>query len=76
MFVLVRFTIVMIKHNEKQLWEDRVYFSLYFPTVTHQKKSRQELQQDRDLEAGINPETTKGFYILPYSTWLVHSAFL
>ena len=42
--VLVRVSIVMIEHHDqKQLGEERVYFSLHFYTMVHyQRKSRQE----------------------------------
>ena len=52
-------------HDQKQLGEERVYFSLHFHiTGQHGGKSGQELKQWRNLEAGADAEAVEGCYLL------------
>ena len=58
--VLVRASIAVIKHHDqKQLVEERVCFSLQF-AVHHPGKSDRPETQGRDLEAGADAEAMEG----------------
>jgi hypothetical protein len=52
----------------KTTWEGKGLFSLLFHiTVHHQRKSGQELNQNRNLEAGTNAEAMEEYCLLAYS---------
>lgn len=60
----------MRHRDQKQLGEDRfISFSVH-----HQKNCGQELQQDRDPEAGTDTEVTEGCYLLACSSCLAKPA--
>ena len=68
--VLVRLSIAVIKHhNQKQLEEERVYFSLHRPaTVPSGMEVRAEIL-GMDLDSGANAEATGGYGFLACNPW-------
>ena len=72
---LSRVTISVMKHHDqKQLGEERVYFthhSYNSPT----KAVRVETHKGRNLEAGADAEAMEGCCLLPCFPWLAQPAF-
>jgi hypothetical protein len=68
---------VIEHHGHKQVGKERKgVISLTFPYHSpSSKKSRQELNQGRNLEAGADAEDMEGCCLLAYSSWLAQSAF-
>ena len=64
-------------HGQYQVGEERAYLA-YTSTLLfhHQRKSGQELKQDRALEAGADAEAMEGCCVLVYSPWLTQTASL
>ena len=60
--VLVRVTIVVIKHHDQSNWEMKGLIWLLL-----RRKSGQELKQGRNLEAGADAETMEGaaYWLVP-----------
>jgi len=49
-------------------------FGLYFHIIVHHwKKSKQEIKQDRKLEAETDADTMKEGYLLTYLSWIIHT---
>jgi hypothetical protein len=62
--------------TKKQVREEGASFSLHFHvTVHHQRKSGQELTQDRNLEAGADAEAMEGCCLLACFSWLAQLAY-
>lgn len=54
---LVRVTIARMKHHDqKQLWGGKDVFGLLFHIIVDQRKSGQEVKQDRSPETGADTE--------------------
>ena len=51
--------------TKKQIVGEKGLFGLDFHIPVHQRKSRQELKQGRNLEAGADAEVMEGCYLLP-----------
>ena len=70
--VLVRVSIPGIKHHDqKQLGEEKIYFSLYLHLTVHWEES-----QGRNPEVGTKPELREDHCLLVCSPWLAQFAFL
>ena len=67
--VLIRVSIAEEKyHDPKAGWGGKGLFGFHFQiTVHHQKKSGQDLKQDRILRAGTDAEATEGCCFLACS---------
>jgi len=64
--VFVGFTIAAMKHHDqKQVGEEKNLFGLHFHiAVHHRRKSRQELGQSSNLEAGASAEAMEKYCLL------------
>jgi hypothetical protein len=69
-------TVAAIKHHEQTNLGRKGFIQ---PTLPHHrsssKKLRQELKQDRSLEAGTDAEAMEGCCLLACSAWLAQLAF-
>jgi len=74
--VLVRFSIAVMKHHEQRAsWGGKGLLSLHFHTAGHhQRKSGQELKQDRTLEVRSGEGDMEGCCLLACSPWLSQPA--
>ena len=74
--VLVWVTIAMMK-TPKASWGGKGLLTYSSTSIVHHgRKSRQELKQGRNLEAGVDAEAMEGCCLVACSSWLSQSAFL
>jgi hypothetical protein len=76
--VLVQVSIAVTKrHDQKASWGERDLFGLHFYSIiNYGRKSRQELKQGRNPEAGAESEAMEGCCLLVCSPWLAQLSFL
>ena len=72
LIVLVRVTIAMMKHHDqKQDGEESIYLA-----YTSRAQSIFGESRDKNLEAGADPETMMGLFLMACFPWLAQLAFL
>ena len=73
----LRVSIAATEQDDQGNLGKEVYFSSHFQGIVHSRvKSRQELTQGRNLEAGTDAEAMEGCCLLACSPWLAQPAFL
>lgn len=74
LIILISITVAVTKHHDQSnLGEDGVLFSLHFHITTHhQRKLGWELKQGRKLDI----DTTEESCLMAYFVWLPHPSFL
>ena len=75
--VFIRVSVAVMKHQDQSNLRRNGFCGLHFHSaVSHQRKSRQELKQGRNLEAEAHAEAMKGCCLLACFLWLTQLAIL